>query len=422
MAAFQISSLISSSSSFPCRRHVAKSTINHPNKLTINALSLPDLSARVLVEELQQRSSGSNNSIYKNIIRSNVPFTPSPKQGTKSPTTIPKLYAIMEAIADRIEMHRNIKEQRENWNSLLLNSVNAMTLTAATISAIAAAGGSHVVALSSCSSLLYMAATGLLIILNKIQPSQLAEEQRNAARLFQKLRREIQTKLSIGNPESKDHREAMDKVLALDRAYPLPLLGKMLEKFPEGVEPAKWWPEKRIRRQESMSPAAARGGGNGWDEGLEERMKGVVGVLRRRDKEDYLRLGEKALKLNKMLGIAGPVLTTVAAVGSALMGPSHSGLATVVGVAAGAMAAVINAVEHGGQVGMVFEMYRSNAGFFSLMEEWIEGNLEEKRGINGNVMEMKVALELGRSLSELRDLTDSSLMADQEEEFGSKLF
>lgn len=34
--------------------------------------------------------------------------------------------------------------------------------------------------------------------------------------------------------------EAMNKVLAIDRAYPLPLLGVMLEKFPAKTEPAVW--------------------------------------------------------------------------------------------------------------------------------------------------------------------------------------
>ncbi|KAL2495417.1 Uncharacterized protein Fot_39174 [Forsythia ovata] len=49
-----------------------------------------------------------------------------------------KLYAILEAVADRVEMHKNIGEQRSNWNSLLLTSINALTLAAATMTGIAA--------------------------------------------------------------------------------------------------------------------------------------------------------------------------------------------------------------------------------------------------------------------------------------------
>ena len=60
---------------------------------------------------------------------------------------------------------------------------------------------------------------------------------------------------------------------------------------------------------------------------------------------------------------------------------------------------------------MVFEMYRGNAGYFRLMEESKESNLKEReveRRENGEMFEMKVALQLGRSLSDLRDLATPS--------------
>ncbi|KAL2931346.1 hypothetical protein RDABS01_036756 [Bienertia sinuspersici] len=69
---------------------------------------------------------------------------------------------------------------------------------------------------------------------------------------------------------------------------------------------------------------------------------------------------------------------------------------------AGSMGAVVNTIEHGGQVGMVFEMYRNCAGFFSLLEEKVECNLEEKdveKRENGEIFEMKMALHLGRNLN-----------------------
>ncbi|KAG9159537.1 hypothetical protein Leryth_019598 [Lithospermum erythrorhizon] len=85
-----------------------------------------------------------------------------------------------------------------------------------------------------------------------------------------------------------------------------------------------------------------------------------------------------------------------------------------------------NTFEHGAQVGMVLELYRSNAGFFKFMEESIESNLLEKdvsRRENGELFELKVALQLGRSLSELRDLANISASEDGDiEEFASKLF
>ncbi|CAK9176044.1 unnamed protein product [Ilex paraguariensis] len=117
----------------------------------------------------------------------------------------------------------------------------------------------------------------------------------------------------------------------------------------------------------------------------------------------------------------------LAAVGSAFAGSSSLGAwATMLGVVGGALASIVNTVEHGGQVGMVFEMYRSNAGFFRLMEESVESNLNESdvgRRENGELFEMKVALQLGRSLSELRDLAASSSRKGQtDEEFANKLF
>nr|GEW11813.1 probable F-box protein At4g22030 [Tanacetum cinerariifolium] len=119
----------------------------------------------------------------------------SPKNHNKNPKVSPdaleKLYVILEAVSDRVEMHKNIGEQRNNWNSLLLTSINTITLSAVTMSGIASAITSipyaPLEALKLSSTFLYLAATGMLIIMNKIQPSQLTEEQRNASRLHRNL-------------------------------------------------------------------------------------------------------------------------------------------------------------------------------------------------------------------------------------------
>ncbi|KAI8000163.1 putative F-box protein [Camellia lanceoleosa] len=284
------------------------------------------------------------------------------------------------------------------------------------IAATGVVGGAALVSLKLSSTLLYLAATGMSLIMNKIQPSQLTEEQRNAFRLFHQLCEEIHTTVCIGNPTMNDVKDAMEKVLALDKAYPLPLLGVMLEKFPKTVEPAVWWSLHREKRQ-AKGYGGRKNNRNGWDDKLEEEMREIVRVLKRKHEEDYLRLGEKALKLNKVLAISGPLLTGLAAIGSAFIGsPSHGSWAVVLGVVARAFASVVNAFEHGGQVGMVFEMYRSNVGFFRLMEESIESNLEEEemeRRENGEMFEMKVALQLGRSLSELKDLAASSSIKER---------
>ncbi|KAJ1394273.1 Petal formation-expressed [Sesbania bispinosa] len=152
-------------------------------------------------------------------------------------------------------------------------------------------------------------------------------------------------------------------------------------------------------------------------------MKEVVEVVKRKDMEDYERLGNLALKINKTLAISGPLLTGIAAVGSVFAGDGS--WTTLVPVLAGALATVVNAFEHGGQVGMVFEMYRNCGGFFQLLEETIEEKDLDKRE-NGELFEMKMALQLGRSVSQLRELASKSASYRMEgseiDEFASKLF
>jgi len=343
---------------------------------------------------------------------------------TTNSEAIIQLYAILEAVADRIEMHTNVGEQRNNWNTLLLNSINMLTLTASTMAGVAGTSscdGAPLWALKLSSALLFSAATGMLLATNKIQPSQLAEEQRNAARLFKQLQAQIQTTIAVGNPRESDVRGAVERVLALDKAYPMPLLGgAMLEKFPEKFKPARWWPQSGLNNEKAQMKVKNN---NGWNVELEEEMREVIEVVRRKDMEDYERLGNIALKINKGLAISAPLLTGIAALGSVLSGDGF------VPVLAGALATVVNSFEHGGQVGMVFEMYRNCGGFFQLLEETIEATLEEKdleKRENGELFELKMALQLGRSVSQLRELASKSAACRMEEreidEFASKLF
>ncbi|CDP04421.1 unnamed protein product [Coffea canephora] len=417
------SSPYSAVSPSPCK----KGTFMSISKSRTTNIPLPNLRTRVFGDELE---------LGRDLIIKSLTGTLLKKQANTIRTgrdsadesadslVLAKLYAILEAVADRVEMHKNIGEQRKNWNSLLLSSINTITLAAATMSGVAATtavGSAPVAALKMSSTLMFLAATGMLLIMNKIQPSQLVEEQRSATRLFQQLHNEVQTVVSIGHPTDKDVKEAMENVLALYKAYPLPLLGVMLEKFPSKVEPAVWWPQ-----QANDSSHKTGSKSNGWSSKLEKEMRSIVEVLRIKDEAEYLRLGGKALKFNKLLAISGPFLTGIAAIGSAFVGSSsHIGfLAAMLGVVGGALASIVNTFEHGGQIGMVFEMYRSNAGFFKLMEESIESNMMERRE-NGELFEMKVALQLGRSLSELRDLASASSSSNEVEdvnEFGSKLF
>lgn len=52
-----------------------------------------------------------------------------------------QIYTILEAIADTVEIHKNFGEQRDDWKRLLLNSINMITLSAATMAGVVATGG-----------------------------------------------------------------------------------------------------------------------------------------------------------------------------------------------------------------------------------------------------------------------------------------
>ncbi|KAG9439212.1 hypothetical protein H6P81_019377 [Aristolochia fimbriata] len=389
-----------------------------------------------LPKDLQRQSSEEVPKINTRPREKNIKTPSEDDRDYSDSITISKLYALAEAVADRAEMHANVGEQRADWNELLINSINAITLSAATmagLSAMSAGPGSSspAAAFQVSSAALYSAATGLLLVMNKIQPSQLAEEQRNAARLFRQLYTQIQTTLNVGNPSPSEAERIMEKILALDKAYPLPLLPGMLEKFPKKVEPSVWWPPLLQQSSRHFKTKAADKNINGWSGDLEEELRRVRGVVKGKDVAEYVRLCKLVLKVNRILAFSGPFLTGLGAIGAAaaFVGSSSgsSSWPALLGVAAGALATVVNTFEHGGQVGMVFEMYRNCGGLYRLLEESIDSTLKEEEveeRENGEVFEMKVALQLGRSLSELRNLGAASNEDDNgtEPEFAGKLF
>ncbi|GMI72272.1 F-Box/DUF295 Brassiceae-specific 27 [Hibiscus trionum] len=419
MASLQASNFLVSSSSSSKQIHAA---ISVP-KLPAVRLSAPKLQPKISSQELKTRD-GFIDTIPKDVDR--TPLARESSSVSMATLSLQQLHAVLEAVADRVEMHKNIGEQRDRWNTLLLNSINMMTLTATTMAGVAAAatGGGSVVSLLGlklASTVMFLSATGMLVLMNKIQPSQLVEEQRNATRLFKQLENQIKTLVAVGSPTLDDVNDAMEKVLALDKAYPLPLLGVMLEKFPENLQPAVWWPRNKAKQFKGDVKS-----NNGWTKELEMELREVVEVIKRKDSEEYERLGNKALKINKVLAKSGPLLTGFAALA---MGFSNGPWTATMAAVAGALASTVNTFEHGGQVGMVFEMYRNNAGFFKLVQESIESTLDEsdvERRENGELFEMKVALQLGRSLSELKDVAEKSRCSrvggGPIDEFASKLF
>ena len=130
MASLQASNFLLSSSSKQI--HAA---ISVP-KLPSIRFSVPKVPTKKLSEELNTRDGFINTMpIEKNVTR-----TPLLLESSSVSMPTAQLYAILEAVADRVEMHNNIGEQRENWNTLLLNSINMITLTAVTMAGVTATG------------------------------------------------------------------------------------------------------------------------------------------------------------------------------------------------------------------------------------------------------------------------------------------
>ncbi|KQJ94095.1 probable F-box protein At4g22030 [Brachypodium distachyon] len=351
--------------------------------------------------------------------------------GSPSSVSVEKLRAIAEAAADRAEMHDIIGRQRDNWNHLLLHSTNSLTLAASAMAALAPAAP-NMVALKASAGVLLATAAVTMAAVNKIQPSQLAEEQRNATRLWRELERGVRAQLAHTVVTKADVEDAMDRVLALDAAYPLPLLPGMLEKFPKAVQPARWWPKKKPAVQKSRSFGPRRGSapssGNGWTQELEEEMRGIVRVIKAKDEQEFLSVGKLVLGLNKGLALAGPALAGTAALATLFIGSGESSWASGAAVLGGALAAAVNTMEHGGQLGMVFELLRNCAGFYRKIQEDIEAALAEpdvERREGGEVFATKIALKLGRSVSDLKQfgkMASPSVREEDIKDFAGKLF
>nr|XP_034584572.1 probable F-box protein At4g22030 [Setaria viridis] len=283
-------------------------------------------------------------------------------------------------------MHDIIGRQRDNWNHLLLHSTNSLTLAASVMAALAPAAPGTVGALKASAGALLATAAVTMAAVNRIQPSQLAEEQRNATRLWRQLERDVRADLDGHHRTAPiteaDVQDAMDRVLALDAAYPLPLLPGMLEKFPKAVEPARWWPRRRPQQLKSKRPKSfgrRSGNGNtnnGWTPELEEEMRGLLRVLKAKDEHQYLSVGKLVLTLNRGLAV----------------------------------------------------LLRNCAGFYRKIQEDIEAALGEpdaERREDGEVFETKVALLLGRSASDLRQfrrMASASVRDEDIKDYAGKLF
>lgn len=437
MASLRVQSLhlsaVGSANSARRRLNYCRAAINFSSNLSPKeAAAIHNLLPMIKLDKLPQNQ---QNTVITEIAKRKPLGSPKLETGL----LVTKLQTIAEAVADRTEMHNIVGEQRNNWNHLFLHSINSFALSASLMTGISFSTSlpTHVLALKLSSMLLLSAAAGMMLVVNKIQPSQLAEEQRNATRLWKQLGREINQMLSKNTPVTKqDVNSAMDKVLALDKAYPLPLLPGMLEKFPEHVEPTCWWPKEESKLQKQII-LVNQDHINGWSEELEVAMKGLRNVLKMKDESLYVEYGKLVLSINKGLAVSGPVIAGLAAVATGFVDSPNSPIgggggggswAPVASIVGGSLVAVLNTLEHGAQLGMIFEIFRNCPGLYRKMQEDIECNLREPQvelRENGEIFAMRMALKLGRNVSDFKDFAvfaSPSCKAEDMKEFASKLF
>ncbi|CAL9132897.1 unnamed protein product [Musa textilis] len=166
MAALQIQILKPSSSSSHRRFHASL----YPSNFRAKSFYHQKLSKKITVEDLILR-------------REHTATTEAPTQtvpgNEDNDLVVSELLVIAEAVADRANMHAIIGAQRDDWNHLLPNSINSITLIGSLLAGISSIpvgeATPQLLPLKVASVLLFSTATGMMLIVNKVQPSQLAE-------------------------------------------------------------------------------------------------------------------------------------------------------------------------------------------------------------------------------------------------------
>jgi hypothetical protein len=311
-------------------------------------------------------------------------------------------------------MHAIIGVQRDNWNNLCHMTVNMTTIAAAMLAAMNTGVGSTSFSMSVAAFLLNAGAAGFMFLASKYQPSQLAEEQRTASRFHKLLARDIDTTLLMDPRLRKDAHlymeEVMGRLQALDVGFPLPLKPNGLEKFPKVVAPSVLGPVADLT--ETEIPANNT---NGWTDAITKDLQRTADKLHTSDIAKYVRAARNKEIPNKRLAISAPVFAAVAAVLS-LVGCWPGIHLAGVAAACSIVAVLVSSFSNGGQIGMIFELYRNCAGYYAEMEQDIQSTMRILvcQREDGELYHQKIALQLGRR--------DQMPLFSSEEKTAGKLF
>ncbi|CAK9237434.1 unnamed protein product [Sphagnum troendelagicum] len=340
------------------------------------------------------------------------------RNGVEDSRVVAQLRNIAFAAEDRSEMHAIIGVQRDNWNKLCHMTVNMTTIAAAMLAAMnngVAGSTSASFGMSMAAFLLNGGAAGFMFLASKFQPSQLAEEQRTASRFFKMLARDIETTLLI-DPRLRKAvhlymHDVMDRLEALDVAFPLPLKPNGLVKFPKEVVPSVLGSTADLSETEILANNT-----NGWSNAMVQDLKHTAEKLKESDIEIYLGWARNKEHDNKRLAMLAPVLAGSAALLS-LLGCCQPGIHLAALASACSIAAVFgSSFSNGGQIGMIFELYRNCAGYYEQMVQDIQSTIRVPvcQREDGELYHQKIALKLGRR--------DNMPLFSSEEKTAGKLF
>ncbi|CAM6099253.1 unnamed protein product [Calypogeia fissa] len=286
---------------------------------------------------------------------------------------------------DRVEMHTILANQRSNWNHLFHQTIVIVAVSAATAAAINGAEPGPGLTLLATSLNLICAA--FMTLVNKQQPSQLAEEQRRAARFFKRVLKDIESTLEVDpamrEEASKYWEEKVGTLYTLDKSFPLPLSPGGLEKFPDSVVPAQLGPQPGADDLDDVDdhiPEASEFGrtqfmtGLGWTQKNEDYLKETMKRIRTKDIPHNIGLAEKAKRLNLAVTRVSPFLAIAGALGSIANGLPALHFSQISWLAAAFTVGAVftHSVSHALQLGSALELYRNYAGYYADIERAIE--------------------------------------------------
>ena len=330
-----------------------------------------------------------------------------------------ELRLLANAASDRAQMHAILAQQRDNWNKLFQGTLTLASFTACLLAALSASTHNVSPSLSVPALLLNAGCAAVMSVVNYFQPSQLAEEQRNAARQFKRLEADVEYALQVAphlrQPYPTLLRDSQHRLQALDAAFPMPLTPGGLDKFPSKVTPPTLLSVKPMYPANNELVPTEQPTGlllngmhdmNAWDKRKCHDLQQLATRVHQSDTSMYVSWSENVVKVNKCLAIGAPLLAVSAAAlnGFGLLpGATTVQWTGTLAALCSLLSAFVGSVSHDLQLGMVFEMYRNAAGHYGEVEESIHNALchPPPQRENGLLFLHRVAYKLGRWTGDL---------------------